>query len=150
MKSSTWIGTLSLFAAFLVPGTGVLASGSTPALSQMPIKFKDHGACVAALEEQRAGDQQLAQPSPVRTGERTHHITIQPISKAVERKGARRAVYAARMWSHNGIEDLENGRLEITHSWQETSSECRGKTLTRQVQNGFSQPTFEPLAHGGG
>lgn len=149
MKISTTFAKNALLLAALVPAASAAASGFVPAVGTLPVKYANHEACVAALEKQRADDEQMVTPPLIIGGEPSRAISLEPITNGVERKGKKIAVYAARIWSHNGSKNEESASFMISHSWEEKSSTCKGNVMTGLLQSGYTQPTFEPMENGG-
>ncbi|MCH2236579.1 MAG: hypothetical protein MK060_01710 [Blastomonas sp.] len=102
-------------------------------------------ACLEFLRKAASNDARAPRPKTIGADGTRQTITLEAISKGVERLGRNRARYAAKIWTVNGWPRPDLGQIEYRANWEEHAYECRGRMLTSRLAQGFTSESFEPL-----
>ena len=137
----------------VVPATGLLlaslaaqASGWMPGPPMEPRRFPSYAACKAHLQQRSREDraQADAQPRPVEAGGSVQTVVT---TDGVVEPGRRHARYRVQIgWLGRGSErDAVDGMIQTQYSYEDTTLECKGRTLTGETARGYHSPRFEPI-----
>lgn len=121
-----------------------LASGYIPAIEDR-VPQASYTACVAKLEAAAKEDQAQVSPKTFAADGSTRQVTVEPITKGVEKTGRKKAHYQARVWYSNGAPRVDLGKMVYRASWQETNLTCEGKMLVSNASQGFTSEGYGPL-----
>jgi hypothetical protein len=131
-------------AAAVLCATTAFASGYMP-MPEWREVLANHKACVAQLEARSSEQRKQVKPRTFNADSGFQEIYLEDRSDGVKVINRKTARYEARIWYHNG-RLLEDGKqYEISHSWDETNQECRGKVLIVTNSQGYTLSTFEPV-----
>lgn len=121
-----------------------LASGYIPAIEDR-VPQASYAACLAKLEAAAKEDQAQVSPRTFAADGSTRQVTVEPISKGVEKTGRKKARYQAKVWYTNGAPRADLGKMVYRASWQETNLTCEGKVLVSNASQGFTSEGYGPL-----
>jgi hypothetical protein len=121
-----------------------LASGYS-AMPEVREVFTSHRACVVRLHESASEHRAQVKPRTLNADGGFQEIVLENISEGIKIVSRRLAKYEARIWYHNGRRSEDGNQYEISHSWDQSSYECRGKTMTVNIARGYTLSTFEPV-----
>ena len=141
--ASCHLGGMIMFTAFLANaavGSGYIGPTET---RQKMLNFKS---CLAQLEARALEYHNQLTSRTFAPDASFRQISIQALNGGVNITGRRRARYEVKTWYHNGWLGKDGMHYEITHSWNESNYECRGRTMIQITSQGYTQPTFEPIA----
>lgn len=125
--------------------TASLASGYL-SMPERRETLASYQSCLARLEASAAGDRAQAKPRTVKDDGGFQEISLEDRSGGVKVTGRKAAQYEARIWYHNGRLQDDGAHYEISHFWNQTYHECRGKKLIMNDSQGYTLSTFEPMA----
>jgi hypothetical protein len=134
----------SLAAALLCSASIAAASGFIASPEQQQ-KMESFGACLAFLENSAAQDSKSEAPLTRDPEGNRRAVTVERKTNGIERSGAVRARYGARIWYSNGRPRQDLKQIEYRASWEEHDYECRGRTLTINTSQGYTLESYQPM-----
>jgi hypothetical protein len=130
---------IALLSAYTAFASGQIAM---PERRETLVSYK---ACLAHLNTSAAEHRAQVKPRTFKQDGGFQEVYLEDRSGGVKVTGRKAARYEARIWWHNG-RLLEDGtQYEISHSWNGTNKECRGKVLIINNASGYTLSTFEPV-----
>lgn len=133
-----------------VPCIALLCAATAAASGYLSVmerreKKPSHAACVALLETTAAGHRKQVKPRTFKADGIFQQISLEDRSGGVEILGPKKARYEARIWYNNGWFRDDIKAYEISHSWNGTDYECRGRILVINTSSGYTLSSFEPV-----
>lgn len=121
-----------------------LASGYIP-----PLEFREqqasHAVCIAKMEEIAQQNAGAVKAKTIAEDGVSREVTLEAISKGVERLSKDKAWYQAKLWYANGWPRRDIGKMVYRASWEKTNLTCEGKVLISSNSKGFTSEGFGPL-----
>ena len=143
-RADTWrLGGLTVLAVFMC--NTAYASGYIGPFERRQI-MSNFPACVAHLNSLAAEHRNLLLSRQFAQDGSFREVNVEDLSKGVTITGSKRAHYKAKIWYSAGRLDQDKLSYEISHSWDESNYECKGKFMVIILSQGYTLSTFEAAA----
>lgn len=120
-----------------------LASGYIPPIEVRDVKAS-HAACVAVMDKIAQQNAAAVKSKTFAADGSSHEVTLEAISKGVERLSKTKAQYQAKLWYSNGTPRADISKTMYRASWDETNLTCQSKVLIAKNSQGFTSEGFSP------